>query len=217
MDWNYPLQTAQPPVTMLTGYQTPADEETTLTLHCHDQQMRTATATSGTGTQLFHVAGAALGTSWSWRRKVYASTTPPPQQQQHLFDLRHASVSLTNPWVVENAAGERIGAVAHNARRERRQREHSAVDATVREARTGEDVRVVMRQADAAGTAVAIVVGEATVAVVYKMEDNPGRVLPEGRCRSVWKARVAPATDLSLVGLAAHFLFWFGNVFCEVC
>lgn len=188
MDWDHPVQTATPQLVMLGGYQ--AQHETTMTVYCHDQAMKKVTAFGEKEKQLFHVEGAAFGTSWSWRRKVFDSTT-----QEHLFDFRHESISLKNPWLIEEKGGKKLCSIAHNAQLTY---EHSAVNATVR-TQAGEDVVVAMRQKDHAATTAHIQIGDSTVAVIYKTEDNDLSPLPKGRHRSVWKARIAPGTDLSFV------------------
>ncbi|KAJ4422376.1 hypothetical protein N0V82_002931 [Gnomoniopsis sp. IMI 355080] len=201
MDWDHPLQSATPTVVMLNGYQSP-QEETTLTLYCHDHAMKKATAIGDKEKKLFHVEGATFGTSWSWRRKVFDSTS-----QAHLFDFRHASVSLKNSWVVEtgqdgykgsdgnNSIARQICSIVHNSQITA---EHSSVNATVR-TQAGEDVLIVMRQKDTAATSAYVQVGDATVAIIYKMVDNFQLPLPKDRDRSVWKARIAPGTDLSMI------------------
>ncbi|CAN8097845.1 unnamed protein product [Discula destructiva] len=188
MDWDHPLQTAKPPVMMLNGYQT--IHETTLTLYCHDNTMTKVTAIGDKDKKLFHVDGAKFGASWSWRRKVFDSTT-----QKHIFDFRHESISLKNPWVIENHEGQKICSIVHNAQITQ---EHSSVNATVR-TQAGEDVAVAMRQKDHAATTAHIQVGDATIAIIYKIEDNDLHPLPKDRDRSVWKARISPEADLSLI------------------
>ncbi|ROW00340.1 hypothetical protein VMCG_07333 [Cytospora schulzeri] len=184
MDCNHPLQSANPPVVMLNGYQ--VQHEMTLTLHCRDKGMKKATASGEKEKKLFHVEG----TSWSWRRKVFDSTT-----QKHLFNFRHKSISLKNPWVIEGHSGQKLCSITHNSQNTH---EHSTVNATVR-IQTGEDIVVAMRQMDHTATAAQVQVGDATVAIIYKIEDNNLSHLSKDRDRSVWKARIAPETDLSLV------------------
>ncbi|KAH8781207.1 hypothetical protein F5883DRAFT_539616 [Diaporthe sp. PMI_573] len=188
MDWDHPVQAAKPQVVMLNGYQT--QHETTMTLYCHDQAMKKVTVIGEKDKKLFHVEGAAFGTSWSWRRKVFDSVT-----EKHLFDFRHESISLKNPWLIEDKDGRKLCSIVHNTQLTY---EHSAVNATIR-TQAGEDVVVAMRQKDHAATTAHIQVGNSTVAVIYKIEDNDLSPLPKDRYRSVWKARIAPETDLSMV------------------
>lgn len=185
---DHQVQTPNPPVTMLSGYVTQQDTE--LTVYCHDAIFKRATAVDGAGKDLFRVEGTSWGKSWSWRRRVWDQAGDRP-----LFDLRHESISIKNGWVVETPDDrQRLCSLVH---RSFLTREHSAINATVR-TETGEQVLVVMRQRDLAATSTTVSVGDDTVATIEKSEDNDTMFLKD-RDRSIWKAQVGPGVDLSLV------------------
>ncbi|KAI0116517.1 hypothetical protein GGR51DRAFT_555538 [Nemania sp. FL0031] len=181
------LQSPSPQVNMLSDYL--SQQDTTLTLHCHDGTFRKATAVDATGNPIFHVEGARWGTSWSWRRKVFDAV-----HDQHLFDFRHESFDFKNRWMVEDPTGRQLCSLVH---KNQLTSDHSAIDATVRTV-VGEDVVVVMRPLDGAALATAVSVGGTIIATIRKVVDNT-KTLGGDEDKSVWELRVAAAVDLSIV------------------
>lgn len=93
------LESPNPLVNILGGLYV-TQEETIPTLQCHNRIFKKATALDAQGKPVFRVEGAAWGTSWSWRRKVFDAS-----DNLHLFDFRHESLDIKNRWIVEDATG----------------------------------------------------------------------------------------------------------------
>lgn len=205
-----PLTTPQPPVIMLDGYT--SKRETSFTVECHDRVFNLVTTALDTppNEPLFR-AESKLGTSWSWRRKVYdqqpAAGDAQQQQQQHIFDFRHHSMDAKNRWLVE-AADDKRQLVELVHRKQVTSVGHSDIDATVRTT-AGEDVVVSMRRSGSDSVAfedMSLSVGVTTFAHIQKIAYTPpvglvGKVVGESiKCpSSVWKATVAEGVDMSLV------------------
>ncbi|KAI0907730.1 hypothetical protein F4823DRAFT_601847 [Ustulina deusta] len=118
-----------------------SQQETTLTLHCHDSTFQKVTALDTEQKPVFRVEGSTWGTSWSWRRKVFDAT-----DNRHFFDFRHESFDFKNRWIVEDATGRKLCSLVH---KNQLTSNHSAIDATVRTV-AGEDILVCMRPQDGA-------------------------------------------------------------------
>lgn len=193
---------------MLPGHTT--ERETSITVECHHHAFNLVTATldGDPGEPLFRVE-AKLGTSWSWRRRVFAEAPDggSPDQRRHLFDFRHASVDPKNPWLVEAADDKRqLAELVHQ--KQITSLGHSDVDATVRTA-AGEDVVVSMRRegdGHRGGEAVTVSVDGAPFARI----DNVAYTAPTGVVGyvvgekakgppSVWRVTAAAGADLALV------------------
>ncbi|RYO87542.1 hypothetical protein DL764_008854 [Monosporascus ibericus] len=181
-----PLQTPKPQVNILTDYI--SEEETTFSVYCHDSTFKHVTAMDSNGQPLFHVMGTTLGTSWSWRRKVYDSSN-----DQRIFDFRHNSFDIKFGWVAENPTGRKLCSLKNKSQINTKQ---FAIDATVY-TESGEDVLVLMRSTDHSALTVTISVGDTAIATIRKAEDNTA--FQGKRDRSVWAVRVASGVDLSLV------------------
>lgn len=200
-----PLTTPQPPVIMLEGYT--STRETSFTVECHDRVFNLVTTALDTppNEPVFR-AESKLGTSWSWRRKVFDQSAGPAQQQ-HIFDFRHHSMDAKNRWLVEAADDKRqLAELVH--RKQVTSVGHSDIDATVRTT-AGEDVVVSMRRSGSESVAfedMSLSVGDTTFAHIQKVAYTPpvglvGKVVGESiKCpSSVWKATVAEGVDMSLV------------------
>ena len=186
-----PLQTPNPPVTMLGNHT--SQEPTTFTVHCHDSSFKKVSVLDSAGKPLFRVEGATFGTSWSWRRKVWDSTS-----DQHIFDFRHKSLDAKNGWVVESPDGRLLCSLVHKSQLTS---QHSTVDATVRTT-AGEDVLVMMRHHDHGALTAYIKVGDTIVATIRKTGDNTTAPSRGDRDRSTWECQVAAGVDLSMVSIA---------------
>lgn len=200
-----PLTTPKPPVIMLEGYT--STRETSFTVECHDRVFNLVTTALDTppSEPLFR-AESKLGTSWSWRRKVYDQ--PAGAEQRHIFDFRHHSVDPKNRWLVEAADDKRqLAELVH--RKQVTSVGHSDIDATVRTT-AGEDVVVSMRRCGSEESAafedMSLSVGDTTFAHIQKIAYTPpvglvGKVVGESikSPSSVWKATVAEGVDMSLV------------------
>ncbi|KAI0010571.1 hypothetical protein F4779DRAFT_304193 [Xylariaceae sp. FL0662B] len=182
-----PLQAPNPPLTMLPGHT--SQHETTLNVRCHDHAFKKVTVSDDAGKALFHVEGTTFGTSWSWRRKVLDSTN-----DRHLFDFRHESIDIKNGWVVDGPDSRRLCSLVHKSQITK---EHSAIDATVR-TEAGEQVLVAMRPIDREALTTTLSVGDTTFGSIQKVEANY-IVFQGNRDKTVWKVRVAPGVDLSLI------------------
>ncbi|RYP08987.1 hypothetical protein DL764_001555 [Monosporascus ibericus] len=172
---------------MLTSYI--SEQEITFVVYCHDSTFKHVTVTDSKGQPMFHVNGTTTGTSWSWRRKVYDSSS-----DHVLFDFRHHNIDIKNGWVVESPTGRKLCSLVHKAQITTK---HSAIDATVH-TESGEQVLVLMRPNDLGALIVTISVGGTAIATIRKVEAND-RVIRGKRNRSVWEVRVASGVDLSLV------------------
>lgn len=183
------LQTPIPPVNMLSGYM--SQQETTFTVHCYDNSFKYVAALDATGKPLFHVEGATFGTSWSWQRKVWDSSS----HRRLLFDFRHKSFDIQNSWIVESPDGQKLCSFVHKANITSK---YSAVHVTVR-TEAGEDVLVLMR-ADGYGALKTIVsVDDVPFATIFKV--NNGDVRSQRSRGSDWEVRAASGVDLSLVSV----------------
>ncbi|KAI3399859.1 hypothetical protein diail_5370 [Diaporthe ilicicola] len=200
-----PLTTPSPPVIMLPGHTT--ERETSITVECHHHAFNLVTATlDGDPSEPLFRVEAKLGTSWSWRRKVFADSPggSPPEQRRHLFDFRHASVDPKNRWLVEAAGDKRqLAELVHQ--KQITSLGHSDVDATVRTV-AGEDVVVSMRRADDVGEDVTVSVDGAPFARIEKVSYQAptgvvGSLIGEKATgpSSVWKVKAADGVDLALV------------------
>ncbi|KAI0552066.1 hypothetical protein F4679DRAFT_537550 [Xylaria curta] len=181
------LQSLSPPVNMLDGYL--SQQETTLTLHCHDSSFKKATAVDAERNPVFRVEGTTWGTSWSWRRKVLDATN-----NRHLFDFRHESLDFKNRWVVEDTTGRKLCSLVH---KNQLTINHSAIDVTVRTA-AGEDILVLMRPHDGAALMTTISVDGTIIATIRKAIDNT-KTFRGDQDNSVWELRVATATDMTMI------------------
>ncbi|KAK7705255.1 hypothetical protein SLS64_008091 [Diaporthe eres] len=167
-----PLTTPQPPVIMLEGYTN--TRETSFTVECHDRVFNLVTTALDTppNEPVFR-AESKLGTSWSWRRKVFDQSAGPAQQQ-HIFDFRHHSIDAKNRWLVEAADDKRqLAELVH--RKQVTSVGHSDIDATVRTT-AGEDVVVSMRRSGSESVAfedMSLSVGETTFAHIQKVAYTP--------------------------------------------
>lgn len=207
-----PLATPQPPVVMLEGYI--STKETSFTVECHDSVFNLVTTKTYTppNEPRFRVESK-LGTSWSWRRKVYDQTSSAEggegsaAAQEHIFDFRHASIDLKNRWLVEAADDKRqLAELVH--KKQLTSMGHSDVNATVRTT-AGEDVVVSMRRSGSAGVEfedMSLTVGDTKFAHIQKVAYTPpvglvGKIVGEDvkSPSSVWKATVAEGVDMSLV------------------
>ncbi|KAL1846339.1 hypothetical protein Daus18300_014280 [Diaporthe australafricana] len=204
-----PLSTPSPPVIMLPGHTT--ERETSITVECHHHAFNLVTATlDGDPSEPLFRVEAKLGTSWSWRRRVYAESPEEQQQRRHLFDFRHASVDPKNRWLVEAADDKRqLAELVHQ--KQITSLGHSDIDATVRTA-AGEDVVVSMQRAagDEGGEDVTVSVDGAPFARIDKVAYTPptgvvGYVVGEKAKgpSSVWKVTAAAGVDLALVMVMA--------------
>ncbi|ETS75976.1 hypothetical protein PFICI_12920 [Pestalotiopsis fici W106-1] len=180
------LDSPSPPVNMLRGHVTA--ESTTFTIHCHDRIFKQVTAVDDSGRTVFRCEGQSYGSSWSWRRKVYDGTG------QHLFDLRHNSIDIKNGWVVETPLKEKVCSLDFTSFWTKGP---AAITAKVR-TQAGEDVVVRTHPQDHSALTTTLGVDGISFASITKLEDNDV-VHMEGRDRSVWKVKVAPGVDLSLV------------------
>lgn len=204
-----PLTTPKPPVIMLDGHT--RTTETSFTVECHDRAFNLVTAALDTppNEPLFR-AESKLGTSWSWRRKVFSAGPggdAAAAAQEHLFDFRHHSVDPKNRWLVEAADDKRQLAELVHAKQVTSVG-HSDINATVRTT-AGEDVVVSMRRSGSASVAfedMSLSVGDTTFAHIQKIAYTPpvglvGKVIGESvkSPSSVWKATVAEGVDMSLV------------------
>ncbi|KAI1743975.1 hypothetical protein F4680DRAFT_326040 [Xylaria scruposa] len=181
------LQSPSPPVNMLSDHL--SQQETTLTLHCHDSTFKKATAVDAEGNPVFRVEGTTWGTSWSWRRKVFDATN-----NRHLFDFRHESFDFKNRWVVEDTTGRKLCSLIH---KNQLTTNHSAIDATVRTV-AGEDILVFMRPQDGAALTTTVSVDGTIIATIRKAIDNT-KTFRGDQDNSVWELRVAAATDLTMI------------------
>lgn len=199
-----PLTKPEPPVIMLEGHTSTG--ETSFTVECHDRVFNLVTTALDTplNEPLFR-AESKLGTSWSWRRKVYDQPAGAPQK--HIFDFRHHSIDPKNRWLVEAADDSRqLAELVH--RKQVTSVGHSDIDATVRTT-AGEEVVVSMRRSGSASAAfedMSLSVGDTTFAHIQKIAYTPpvglvGKVVGESikSPSSVWKATVAEGVDMSLV------------------
>lgn len=195
---------------MLEGHT--STRETSFTVECHDRAFNLVTTALDTppNEPLFR-AESKLGTSWSWRRKVYASPGGggggAAAAHEHLFDFRHHSADPKNRWLVEAAGDKRqLADLVH--RKQVTSVGHSDIDATVRTT-AGEDVVVSMRRSGSAGVEfedMSLSVGDTTFAHIQKIAYTPpvgliGKIVRESTKSpsSVWKATVAEGVDMSLV------------------
>ncbi|GAP84639.1 putative duf567-domain-containing protein [Rosellinia necatrix] len=181
------LQSPSPPVNMLGGHV--SQQETILTLRCHDSTFKKVTVVDAEENPVFRVEGSTFGTSWSWRRKVYDAAN-----NQHLFDFRHESFDFKNRWLAEDAAGRKVCSLVH---KNQVTTNHSAIDATVRTV-AGEDVLVIMRPQDGGALTTTVSVGGTTIATIRKAVDNTKTSRGDDD-NSVWELRVAAATDLTMI------------------
>lgn len=207
-----PLATPQPPIVMLEGYT--STKETSFMVDCHDSVFNLVTTRLDTppNEPLFRVESK-LGTSWSWRRKVYDQTSDSEgadggaATQKHIFDFRHASMDPKNRWLVEAADDRRhLAELVH--KKQLTSMGHSDIDAVVRTT-AGEDVIVSMRRSRSAGVEfedMCLTVGDTTFALIQKVAYTPpvglvGKIVGEDvkGPSSVWKATVAEGVDMSLV------------------
>ncbi|KAI0805518.1 hypothetical protein GGR55DRAFT_280457 [Xylaria sp. FL0064] len=183
------LQSPSPPVNMLGSHV--SQEETTLTLHCHDSTFKKATVVDAAGNPVFRIGGTTWGTSWSWRRKVFNAI-----DNRHIFDFRHESLDFKNRWVVEDTTGRKLCSLVHKSQVTTN---HSAIDATVRTV-VGEDILVTMRPRDGAALTTTVSVGDGTIiAMISKVVDNTRKLFRGDQDNSVWVLRVAAATDLAMI------------------
>lgn len=193
---------------MLEGYT--STRETSFTVECHDRAFNLVTTALDTppNEPLFR-AESKLGTSWSWRRKVYdQSAAGDGAAQKHIFDFRHHSMDAKNRWLVEAAGDDKRQLAELVHRKQVTSVGHSDIDATVRTT-AGEDVVVSMRRSGSESVAfedMSLSVGETTFAHIQKVAYTPpvglvGKVVGESiKCpSSVWKATVAEGVDMSLV------------------
>ncbi|KAI3335554.1 hypothetical protein F4824DRAFT_510754 [Ustulina deusta] len=155
------LQSPSPPVNMLGDYL--SQQETTLTLHCHDSTFQKVTALDTEQKPVFRVEGSTWGTSWSWRRKVFDAA-----DNRHLFDFRHESFDFKNRWIVEDATGRKLCSLVH---KNQLTSNHLAIDATVRTV-AGEDILVCMRPQDGAALTTTVSVSGIIIATIRKAIDN---------------------------------------------
>ncbi|KKY39625.1 hypothetical protein UCDDA912_g00329 [Diaporthe ampelina] len=196
---------------MLEGFT--STTETSFTVECHDRVFNLVTTALDTPPNgpLFR-AESKLGTSWSWRRKVF-SAGGEGAAQKHIFDFRHHSVDPKNRWLVEAAGDKRqLAELVH--RKQVTSVGHSDIDATVRTT-AGEDVVVSMRRSGSASVAfedMSLSVGGTTFAHIQKIAYTPpvglvGKVVGESikSPSSVWKATVAEGVDMSLVMVMVLF------------
>ncbi|KAH8785209.1 membrane bound O-acyl transferase family-domain-containing protein [Diaporthe sp. PMI_573] len=130
---------------MLEGYT--STRETSFTVECHDRVFNLVTTALDTppNEPLFR-AESKLGTSWSWRRKVYDQSSSADEgeggaaAQKHIFDFRHASIDPKNRWLVESVDDKRqLAELVH--KKQVTSVGHSDIDATVRTT-AGEDVLI---------------------------------------------------------------------------
>lgn len=199
-----PLSTPKPPVIMLEGFT--STEETSFTVECHDRVFNLVTTALDTpGNEPLFRAESKLGTSWSWRRKVFDQ--PTGAEQKHIFDFRHHSADPKNRWLVEAADDKRqLAELVH--KKQVTSVGHSDIDATVRTT-AGEDVVVSMRRSGSESAAfenMSLSVGDTTFAHIQKIAYTPpvglvGKIAGESikSPSSVWKATVAEGVDMSLV------------------
>ncbi|KAI1439397.1 hypothetical protein F5Y02DRAFT_91690 [Annulohypoxylon stygium] len=192
---DFTLQTPVPPVNMLSGHV--SESEMTFTVHCHDDYFRNVTASDSVGKPLFRVEGAKFGTSWSWRRRVWESSS-----DRHLFDFRHNSFDIKNGWVVESPDSRKLCSLVHKSQVTRH---HSCINATVC-TEAGEQVLVAMRHKDHEALVTTITVGDTTIATIHKINDissikyNPAIGLAKrSESERVWEVRVASGVDLSFI------------------
>lgn len=185
---------------MLSGHEVP--KEMSFTIHCHDSNFKKVTAISdeddNEGELLFSVKGTIFGTSWSWRRKVFSGSS----NENHIFDFRHNSLDIKNGWVIETLdTGGKARTLCSLVHQAQITTQHSAVNAAVR-TEAGEDVRIAIRSKNNDSSAITrtISVNNVRFAVINKEEDN-NAAFRANRDRTVWKARVVPGVDLSLVSL----------------
>ncbi|KAI1278894.1 hypothetical protein F5Y07DRAFT_359819 [Xylaria sp. FL0933] len=199
------LQSPSPPVDMLGSHV--SQEETTLTLHCHDSTFKKATVVDAAGNPVFRIEGTTFGTSWSWRRKVFDAI-----DNRHLFDFRHESLDFKNRWVVEDITGHKLCSLVHKSQLTTN---HSAINATVRTV-VGEDVLVAMRPRDGAALMATVSVGDSTtIATISKVVDNTSKLFRGDQDKSVWVLRVAAATDLAMITALALCRAEMGHVWKE--
>lgn len=115
------------------------DEETTITVECHDRVFQSVTVLDEAGQTIYTAEGKGMG-SWSWRRTVKDASG------RSLFDLRHFGYGMKNKWAVESPDGREICSLQHVTYMNK---ERSALDAVVRnEAAKGEEVTVEVRPMD---------------------------------------------------------------------
>ncbi|ETS78832.1 hypothetical protein PFICI_08685 [Pestalotiopsis fici W106-1] len=183
---NISLQTPTPAVSMTDRYV--STSETTFTVHCHDSTFRKVTVFDSSEQVLFRVEGSAIGTSWSWRRKVLDSSG------RALFDFRHHKFDNKNGWVVESPDGQKLCSLEHAAFLKKG---HAAITAIVRTT-AGEDVRVEMMPMDHSALTTTVGVDGCPFAAITKIEDNDV-TLRGGKDRSVWSVQAASGVDLSLL------------------
>lgn len=207
-----PLTTPKPPVNMLEGYT--STRETSFTVECHDRVFNlVTTALDAPPNEPLFRAESKLGTSWSWRRKVYDQSSSADGDegdaatQKHIFDFRHASADPKNRWLVEAADDKRqLAELVH--KKQVTSVGHSDIDATVRTT-AGEDVVVSMRRSGSASVEfedMSLSVGDTKFASIQKVAYTPpvglvGKIVGESvkSPSSVWKATVAEGVDMSLV------------------
>ncbi|KAI1351285.1 hypothetical protein F5Y01DRAFT_283311 [Xylaria sp. FL0043] len=199
------LQSPSPQVDMLGSHV--SQEETTLTLHCHDSTFKKATVVDAEGNPVFRIEGTTFGTSWSWRRKVFDAI-----DNRHLFDFRHESLDFKNRWVVEDTTGRKLCSLVHKSQVTTN---HSAINATVRTV-VGEDVLVAMRPRDGAALMATVSVGDGTtIATISKLVDNTSKLFRGDQDKSVWVLRAAAATDLAMIIALALCRAEMGHVWKE--
>lgn len=165
------------------------DEETTITVECHDRVFQSVTVLDEAGQTIYTAEGKGMG-SWSWRRTVKDASGRP------LFDLRHFGYGMKNKWAVESPDGRKICSLQHVTYMNK---ERSALDAVVRnEAAKGEEVAVEVRPMDRGALRTMVSIEDAPVAEIRILEANDVVNL-QGLNRSVWQARVAGGVDIALV------------------
>lgn len=202
-----PPTTPKPPVIMLEGFT--STSETSFIVECHDRTFNLVTTALDTppNESLFRVE-AKLGTSWSWRRKVYDQRAGESgATQKHIFDFRHHSIDPKNRWLIEAADDKRqLADLVHV--KQVTSVGHSDIDATVRTT-AGEDVVVSMRRTGSSSVEfedMCLSVDDTTFAYIRKIAYTPpvglvGKIVGESTNSpsSVWKATVAEGVDMSLV------------------